>query len=122
MASNKSTADKFFKGDSNHGLAKRVILKKTLQAWIPYHLYKGYDKLYYIDGFSGKGVYGEREVKQDKETPVENYGSPVIALDCTLDCFNNVTKSFEIQEEERGISPEKLAKSPSKTCAGTKYG
>ena len=48
MASKESTRKNFFKKDPVHGKAKRVILKKTLQAWIPCQLYMGYNKIFYM--------------------------------------------------------------------------
>ena len=119
MASKESTRKNFFKKDPVHGKAKRVILKKTLQAWIPCQLYMGYNKIFYIDGFSGKGVY--KQTEQHKHIPTEDYGSPVIALDCVLDCFRDVTEKFRKQEEETGISLEMLLENPDDYRGTAKY-
>ena len=88
-----NTTENFFDRDSPHGKAKRVILKKTLQAWIKYHSFMGYNQMIYIDGFSGTGVYNAAE--QSLNIPTEDFGSPVIALDCMLDCAQEFTKRFE---------------------------
>ena len=122
MASAESTCEKFFKRDplkALHGKAKRVILKKTLQAWIPCQLYMGYNKIFYIDGFSGIGVY--RQTEQCLHNPAEDYGSPVIALDCTLDCFRNVMENFRKQEVETGISLKMLLENPADYRENIKY-
>ena len=105
MSTDKRTPDNtenFFDRDSPHGKAKRVILKKILQAWIKYHSFMGYNRMIYIDGFSGTGVYNA--AGQSLYTATEDYGSPVIALDCTLDCAREFTKRFEALK-----SPEKKA-------------
>ena len=119
MASTEFTCEKFFKRDPLHGKAKRVVLKKTLQAWIPCQLHMGHNKIFYIDGFSGKGVY--KQTEQCLNIATEDYGSPVIALDCTLDCFRNVMESFRKQEEETGISLEMLLENKDDCRENIKY-
>ncbi len=88
-----------------HGEAKRVILKKSLQAILPSVFYCGVQNLVYNDGFSGEGAYQFTQGDvQTKDTPVEKYGSPVIALHCTLDCFKNITENLEKHRgDERGF-------------------
>ena len=100
MATKGSTRKRFQNKDPIHGTAKRVIVKKTLQAWIPFNLHMGYRQLYYIDGFSSNGVYQEAE--QIAEVPIEKYGSPVIALDCALDCFHNLSELLDKNTREYG--------------------
>jgi len=55
-----------------HTAAKHRILEEYLKAWFPI-LGSRYQKIIYIDGFAGPGIYEKDE-----------YGSPVIALDCII--------------------------------------
>jgi len=56
-----------------HTAAKHAILRRYLQAWIPI-LSSAHDRVVYIDGFAGPGVYSRGED-----------GSPVIALKSALE-------------------------------------
>lgn len=68
----------FFENDPPHGLVKRLILKKYLQAYIPIMLpdKKPENKLSIVDGFAGTGIYKDYGWSED----IEKYGSPIIAL------------------------------------------
>ena len=72
-----AAAEVFFDSDKPHGLAKRLILKKYLQAYIPIMLpeSKPLNTLTIVDGFAGAGRYGV-----DWPVDIEKYGSPIIAL------------------------------------------
>ncbi len=98
-----------------HGEAKRVCLKKCLQAVMHVFVYTGEKEIVYLDGFSGEGAYPDPEGKMPEHTsdvPVEKFGSPVIALDCALDCFRDITEKLKKQEEETGISAKDLVENP----------
>jgi three-Cys-motif partner protein len=56
-----------------HTRAKHVILENYLKAWFPI-LFKWEDKIIYLDGFAGPGLYAGGEI-----------GSPVIALKTALE-------------------------------------
>ena len=71
-----SKAEKFFQKDTHHGLVKRLILKKYLQAYIRMMLSKPNNKLTIIDGFAGTGIYENYGWAHE----IEKYGSPIIAL------------------------------------------
>ncbi|XP_060599626.1 uncharacterized protein LOC132753204 [Ruditapes philippinarum] len=82
----------FFDEDTPHGLIKRVMLKKYLQAYIAktqaYNA-KTQDELFnlktvYIDAFAGEGRYGS-----NWPTEIEKYGSPLIALMVVLELYYN---------------------------------
>lgn len=75
-----ATPERFFKEDPPHGLAKRLIYKKYLQAYIPIMLsdkspYQN-QNLTIFDGFAGPGTYECYRWPSD----IEKYGSPIIAL------------------------------------------
>ena len=73
-----ASVENFFQSDPPHGLGKRLILKKYLQAYIPIMLpeSKPDNKLTIVDGFAGTGRY--EDYGWPKE--IERYGSPIIAL------------------------------------------
>ncbi|MEM2954320.1 MAG: three-Cys-motif partner protein TcmP [Candidatus Bathyarchaeia archaeon] len=56
-----------------HTRAKHVILENYLKAWFPI-LFKWEDKIIYLDGFAGPGLYAGGEI-----------GSPIIALKTALE-------------------------------------
>lgn len=64
-----------------HTAAKHAILRRYLSAWLPILSHGGFQKLAYIDAFSGPGSYVGGED-----------GSPVIALKAMLEhapfCWN----------------------------------
>ncbi len=82
---------KYFEEDSSHGLAKRVILHKILQAVIRYYLYTDYKRFIYMDLFAGSGTYGQDYDPKDQGTmdtsKICKFGSPVIALHNIQDAF-----------------------------------
>ncbi len=98
-------ASKFFDQDSEHGRAKRVILHKILQAWYPIHYYRGYQRICYIDGFAGAGIYGESELAEGTDETTERInevckvGSPCIALNDLGVCFADLTRCLARQED-----------------------
>lgn len=80
-----ATAVNFFEEDAPHGLGKRLIYKKYLQAYIPTILSEksSYKHVCIIDGFAGTGryeVYG-------CPTEIEKYGTPIIALHVAIRYF-----------------------------------
>ena len=95
-------AGDFFDRDSHHGLAKRIILYRYLQAQVGRSLNNSqkngdYD-ITYLDGFSGPGIYGSNEDHgngygvelNDNRCPFrENFGSPLVALEAL---FKHVTE------------------------------
>ncbi|XP_045193340.2 uncharacterized protein LOC123549373 [Mercenaria mercenaria] len=78
MAS-QNLEEAFFKeNDTPHGLVKRILYKKYLQAYFPKTQYEkvSYNyKTIIIDGFSGAGRYGNEWPNE-----IEKYGSPLIAV------------------------------------------
>ncbi|XP_053381398.1 biorientation of chromosomes in cell division protein 1-like 1 [Mercenaria mercenaria] len=79
MANKKMDRD-FFKKDTIHGLMKRIMYKKYLQAYIAktqYEKVKYAYKTIIIDAFAGAGRYGPQ---YQWPAEIEKYGSPLIAL------------------------------------------
>ncbi|XP_060599630.1 uncharacterized protein LOC132753206 [Ruditapes philippinarum] len=75
-----SKNESFFDKDTPHGLAKRLMLKKYLQAYIEKTQNEKFNlKTVYIDGFAGEGRYGN-----EWPSEIEKYGSPLIALMVSL--------------------------------------
>lgn len=73
----------FFENDTPHGLVKRIMYKKYLQAFVPVtQNAKPPLKTVIIDGFAGTERYGEAWPKE-----TEKYGSPLIALMVSLNFF-----------------------------------
>ena len=71
-------------GAESHVLAKRVIYKKYLQAFIPSMLTcRTCTRLTIFDGFAGSG----RENTEDWPAEIEHYGCPIIALRVALHHF-----------------------------------
>ncbi|XP_033096639.1 uncharacterized protein LOC117100906 [Anneissia japonica] len=95
---NQSLPSSFFKTDKPHGLAKRTILKKYLQSWVPRMYYTNNPEICYLDGFAGAGVYGSKtisELLQSGYPNIEQFGSPIIALLVVLDHFDEVKASHQ---------------------------
>ncbi|XP_053373658.1 uncharacterized protein LOC128546652 [Mercenaria mercenaria] len=104
-------ADKFFGKDSPHGLVKRIMYKKYLQAFIPItqQAKDAYGQQLYttaiIDGFAGAGRYGD-----EWPAEIERYGSPLIALMVSLNYLyrkqHGKDKIWRIQSSERDSDAE----------------
>lgn len=80
-----AVAADFFEEDSPHGLGKRLIYKKYLQAYIPIILsdQSPYNYVTIFDAFAGTGRY---EVN-GWPAEIEKYGTPIIALHVAIDYF-----------------------------------
>jgi three-Cys-motif partner protein len=77
-----------------HTAAKHKILEEYLKAWYPI-LSKRNQRILYIDGFAGPGIYEKGEI-----------GSPIIALQCLLDhslelCQRNREYNFILIEKDK---------------------
>ncbi|KAH3825733.1 hypothetical protein DPMN_127614 [Dreissena polymorpha] len=87
----------FFQGDSPHGLVKRVMYKKYLQAYIPMTQSDRFTlRTVIIDGFAGAGRYSNEWPNE-----LEKYGSPLIAMMVVLE---HVVKKKE-ESPEQNIDP-----------------
>ncbi|XP_072019264.1 uncharacterized protein [Amphiura filiformis] len=108
-----TAAAEFFQRDTHHGLVKRIMYKKYLQAYVAKTQQMAYRhpafrfaKTIIIDGFAGAGRYRDKDDEDDKddddeeeeeeEDPkstwqeeIEKYGSPMIALLVVLQFFCN---------------------------------
>ena len=75
-----------------HSAAKRFILHRFLQQWVP-TMGQGQDTITYVDSFSGSG-------SEEVDDSVIK-GSPVIALEVILGYINRVNE-MRSKDEERG--------------------
>lgn len=98
-------AQNFFETDTPHGLVKRIMYKKYLQAFIPItqqakplYGHQSYQTVI-IDGFAGTGRYGDSWPEE-----IEQYGSPLIALMVALNFFYKK----EHKTEKRWGKPSKV--------------
>ncbi|XP_045202967.2 uncharacterized protein LOC123556377 [Mercenaria mercenaria] len=95
---NKNRKRTFFDGDTEHGLVKRIMYKKYLQAYIEKTQSEKYTlRTMLIDGFAGVGRYGN-----EWPSEIERYGSPLIALIIALGvCYRKDMKKQKQQNEEQ---------------------
>eukprot|EP00794_Sanderia_malayensis_P009434 gene9434-10419_t len=75
--------------EPQHSNAKRVILKKQLQAYIPI-MCEAFNNINIVDCFAGPGEFFQ-EPKQDEEMvfPPKEKGSPLVALDAGIEYFQS---------------------------------
>eukprot|EP00794_Sanderia_malayensis_P006663 gene6663-7415_t len=78
--------------DPQHSNAKRVILKKHLQAYIPI-MCEAFHKINILDCFAGPGEFFQesKQEEQDEEIvlPPKEKGSPLVALDAGIGYFRS---------------------------------
>ena len=99
-----ASVENFFKSDPPHGLVKRLVLKKYLQAYIPIMLpeSKPENKLRIVDGFAGTGRYEDYGWPEE----IEKYGSPIIALHVAIQHLLKL--EFKPSEYEQNSEHDKL--------------
>ena len=100
-----ASVENFFERDPPHGLVKRLMLKKYLQAYIPIMLpeSKPENKLRIVDGFAGTGRYEDYGWPEE----IEKYGSPIIALHVAIQHLFKL--EFNPSEYEQNSEHDKLS-------------
>ena len=99
--------DNFFKKDTPHGLVKRFMWKKYVQAFIAKtQQSKYFDTTIIFDGFAGAGRYGSENEWPDD---IAKYGSPLISLRAAIDFHSLLFRKNNLLEQERYVFiPERI--------------
>ena len=88
--------DGFFEGDTPHGLVKRFIWKRFIQAFV--HSTQNVNlRTIIFDGFSGKGRYCD-----EWPTDIESYGTPLVSLRVAIEYFHpqNRQESWKFDKDK----------------------
>eukprot|EP00794_Sanderia_malayensis_P006667 gene6667-7420_t len=92
--------------DPQHSNAKRVILKKFLQAYIPI-MCEAFHKINIVDCFAGPGKFFQesKQEEQDEEValPPKEKGSPLVALDAGIEYFQSPRGRKKAKKQEMQI-------------------